>query len=151
METVRRLDGASNEGDQPLPSKITRIVTPNAPAPAGHYSQGLAWRDVVCISGQLPIEAGGQRLTDAPFEQQARQALNNLLAIASAGGATPCSVLKVTAYIVGIEHWSEFNRVFAELFGDARPARAVVPVPELHHGFLVEVEALAARSGSAGC
>lgn len=89
-------------------------------------------------------------MTDVPFEQQARQALNNLLAIASAGGATPSSVLKVTAYIVGIEHWSDFNRVFAEVFGDARPARAVVPVPELHHGFLVEVEALAARSNSAG-
>jgi reactive intermediate/imine deaminase len=129
-----------------LPDGITKIATRNAPTPGGHYSQGTVWRDLVCISGQLPIEPEGQHLTDAPFEQQARQALNNLLAIAAAGGATPNSFLKVTAYIVGVTHWPEFNRVFAELFGDARPARVVVPVPELHHGVLVEVEALAVLS-----
>ena len=62
-----------------------------------------------------------------------------------AGGSGPERVLKVNVYIVGIEHWPAFNRVYAELFGDAKPARAVVPVPELHFGYLVEVDAIAAR------
>ncbi|MDP9416177.1 MAG: RidA family protein, partial [Pseudomonadota bacterium] len=64
----------------------------------------------------------------------------------SAGGGSADTVLRVTAYIVGIENWSAFNRIFAELFGDARPARAVVPVPELHHGYLVEVDGIAVRA-----
>ena len=53
--------------------------------------------------------------------------------------------MRVTAYVVGIENWPVFDRIYAELFGEARPARAVVPVPELHHGYLVEIEAVAAR------
>ena len=54
-------------------------------------------------------------------------------------------MLRVTAYSVGVENWPAFNRIYAEVFGDAKPARTVVPVPELHHGYLVEVEAIAVR------
>ena len=56
-------------------------------------------------------------------------------------------VLKVTAYIVGIENWPRFNAIYAEIFGGAKPARAVVPVPALHHGCLIEIEATAVRKG----
>ncbi len=125
---------------------IERIGTAAAPTPAGHYSQGTAWRDLIFISGQLPKRPDGDPRSNASFEDQARLALANLLAIASAGGGSADTVLRVTAYIVGIENWSAFNRVFAELFGDARPARAVVPVPELHHGYLVEVDGIAVRA-----
>lgn len=52
----------------------------------------------------------------------------------------------LTAYIVGVVNWPAFNKVYAELMGDARPARTVVPVPELHHGYLVEVDAIGVRS-----
>ena len=51
----------------------------------------------------------------------------------------------MTAYIVGVENWPALNRVYAEVFGDAKPACTVVPVPELHHRYLVEVEAIAVR------
>ncbi len=125
---------------------IERIGTAAAPTPAGHYSQGTAWRDLIFISGQLPKGPDGAPRSNASFEDQARLALANLLAIASAGGGSADTVLRVTAYIVGIENWSAFNRIFAELFGDARPARAVVPVPELHHGYLVEVDGIAVRA-----
>ncbi len=53
----------------------------------------------------------------------------------------------MTAYVVGVAHWPEFNRLYAEVMGEAKPARTVVPVPELHHGYLVEVEAIAVRGG----
>ena len=52
----------------------------------------------------------------------------------------------MTAYIAGVENWPAFNRIYAEVFGEAKPARTVVPVPELHHGYLVEVEAIAVRT-----
>ena len=124
---------------------IERIVTDAAPTPAGHYAQATAAGDLLFVAGQLPVRPDGTHMADLPFEEQARQALANLLAIVRADGSAPERVLKVSVYIVGIAHWPAFNRVYAELFGEARPARAVVPVPELHHGYLVEVDAVAAR------
>ena len=52
-------------------------------------------------------------------------------------------MLKVTAYIVSAENWPLFNQVFAEAFGDHKPSRSVVPVPELHHGYLIEIDGVA--------
>ena len=124
---------------------IEKIVTDAAPAPGGHYAQATATGDLLFVAGQLPVRPDGTHLSDAPFEDQARQALANLLAIVRAGGSAPERVLKVNVYIAGIEHWPAFNRVYAEMFGDAKPARAVVPVPELHFGYLVEVDAIATR------
>lgn len=129
-----------------MPDTIDRITAPDVPAPAGHYSHATAWRDLVFVAGQLPIDTDGRPMTDAPFEAQARLALANLVAILRAAGSSPERALKVTVYIVDIANWPAFNRAYAEMFGDSKPARAVVPVPELHHGCLVEVEAIAARA-----
>jgi len=127
---------------------IERIVTDAAPAPGGHYAQATAAGDLLFVAGQLPIRPDGTHMADLPFEAQAEQALANLLAIVHAGGSGPERVLKVNVYIVGIEHWPAFNRVYAAMFGDAKPARAVIPVPELHNGYLVEVDAIAARQAT---
>jgi 2-iminobutanoate/2-iminopropanoate deaminase len=124
---------------------IDRITTPNAPKPAGHYSQACGYGDLIFVSGQLPVSLEGKARADLNFEEQVRLALGNMLAIAKAAGSGPDRVLKVTAFIVGAENWPVFNRVYAELFGESRPARSVVPVGSLHHGCLVEVEAIAAR------
>ncbi len=101
------------------------------PAPFGHYIQATAWGGLVHVSGQLGARPDGSHTADRPFEEQARQALANLLAILDAAGSRPDRVLKVTAYIVGVEHWPEFNRLFAEAFGAARtgPRRGTDPVP----------------------
>jgi 2-iminobutanoate/2-iminopropanoate deaminase len=128
-----------------MADKIIRIATDDAPPPAGHYAQATAWRDLVFASGQLGVRSDGQHMVGESFEVQARQALSNLLAVLAAAECGPEQVLRVTAYIVGVENWPAFNRVYAELMGDARPARTVVPVPGLHHGYLLEVDAVAAR------
>jgi 2-iminobutanoate/2-iminopropanoate deaminase len=124
---------------------IDRITTSDAPKPAGHYSQGCCFRDLVFVSGQLPVSLDGKVHPEATFDEQVRIALTNLIAIVRASGSSPDRVLKVTAFIIGVENWPAFNRVYAELFGEARPARSVVPVASLHHGCLVEIEAIAAR------
>ncbi|SFU62905.1 reactive intermediate/imine deaminase [Methylobacterium sp. 174MFSha1.1] len=128
-----------------MTESITRIATAGAPAPAGHYAQGTAWRDLVFVSGQLAARPDGSHTADQPFAAQVRQALASLLAILAEAGSGPEHILRVTAYIVGVENWPDFNRVYAEMLGEARPARTVVPVPELHHGYLVEIEATAVR------
>ena len=127
------------------PRTIQSVNPPGQAAPGGHYSHGTVANGFVFVSGQLPITAAGEKLVHAGFAEQARQALANMLAIAAAGGAGPEDFLKVTVYVAGIAHWPEFNAIFAEMFGEARPARAIVPVPELHHDFLVEVEGVAVR------
>jgi 2-iminobutanoate/2-iminopropanoate deaminase len=126
---------------------IDRITTDLAPKPAGHYAQGVAYRDLVFVSGQLPVSRQGKARADLSFEEQVKLALSNLLAIVKAAGSGPERVLKVTAFIVGVENWPAFNAIYAAAFGEARPARSVVPVPALHHGCLIELEAIAAREG----
>ncbi|HTT09258.1 MAG TPA: RidA family protein [Burkholderiaceae bacterium] len=124
----------------PIP---TAILTDGAPAPVGHYSQAIVSRGHVFISGQLPIRPDGRPLADDGFEAQARQAIQNMLAVLRAAGSTPQHLVKVTAYIVGVANWPRFNAIYASMLPDARPARTVVPVPELHYGYQVEVDAIA--------
>jgi 2-iminobutanoate/2-iminopropanoate deaminase len=116
------------------------------PKPAGHYAHAALGGDLVFVSGQLGARADGSHTVDQPFEVQARQALSNLLAVLDAAGCGPGHVLRVTAYIAGVENWPRFNAVYAEVFGAATPARTVVPVPELHYGYLVEVDAIAVKA-----
>jgi 2-iminobutanoate/2-iminopropanoate deaminase len=122
---------------------IIPVTTGDAPAPAGHYSQAMVANGQVYISGQLPIRPDGARLPDDSFEMQADQAIGNVLAILKAAGGHAGNLVRVTAYIVGVENWPRFNAVYAKLLPDARPARTVVPVTQLHHGYLVEVDAIA--------
>ena len=126
-----------------------RVETPvpeNLAAPGGHYSHAIRFGELVFTSGQLGIRPDGSHTSELAFEDQVRQALSNRLAALQAAGAHASDILKVTAYIVGVENWPRFNAVYAEVMGDVRPTRSVVPVPELHYGYLIEVEAIAARA-----
>ncbi len=132
---------------------VVRISTDAAPQPAGHYAQATVAGGFIYVSGQLPIMPDRTALPEQGFEDQARQAIANMLAIVAAAGGDARHLLKVTAYIVGIDNWPRFNAVYATMLPDARPARTVVPVTELHHGYLVEIDAVglvAAGHGIAG-
>ena len=124
---------------------VDRISSDAAPKPAGHYAQACATSDLVFVSGQLPVSLEGKARPDLSFDEQVKLALGNLLSIVKAAGSSPERVLKVTAFIVGVENWPAFNAIYAQVFGASRPARSVVPVPALHHGCLIELEAIAAR------
>lgn len=113
-------------------------------APGGHYSHGVAANGMLFISGQLPIDAGGNKLTDQPFDAQAQQTLANIEAVLRAHQLTVRNLVQVRVYVTDIENWRAFNQIYAAWAGEAKPARAVVPVPHLHYGLLLEVEAVAA-------
>jgi len=119
------------------------IQTAHAAQPAGHYSQAIRYGDTLYISGQLPVSPDGRHNLAASFAEQARIALDNLLAILNATGGTAQDLVKVTVYVAGVEHWPAFDGLYAAALGEHRPARAVVPVPELHHGYRIEIEAMA--------
>ena len=119
------------------------VATKNASRPAGHYAQGIIHGDTLHISGQLPVSPDGTHNLQASFSEQATVALGNLIAILKTAGCSIDDLVKVTVYVAGIKHWPEFDRIYSAALGVHRPARAVVPVPELHHGYLVEIEAIA--------
>jgi 2-iminobutanoate/2-iminopropanoate deaminase len=124
--------------------KMRRVVTINAPQPAGHYSQAMVYNGIVYISGQLPIvpETGEKIL--GPIEEQTAQVMKNLVAILKAAKSDLKRVLKTTVYVSDISLWDKVNAVYKDFFGSHRPARAVVPTRELHYGFQIEIEAIAA-------
>lgn len=95
------------------------------------------------MSGQLPIAPDGTKLNDASFEQQVRQVLDNVSIALQAAGSSINHLTQVRVYVSDIGSWPAFNAIYADWAGAARPARAVVPVPELHFGFKIEVEAVA--------
>ncbi|MFM0308149.1 RidA family protein [Paraburkholderia sp. RL17-383-BIF-A] len=111
--------------------------------PGGHYSHVAIANGFVFVSGQLPITAQGDKLSEASFEVQAEQVLANVQAALESAGSSIAQLVQVRVYIVDVEHWMSFNQIYARWAGEARPARAVVPVPQLHYGFKIEVEATA--------
>ena len=126
---------------------MNEILTPNAPPPAGHYAQAVVHNGLVFVSGQLPIDPQNTETGPGPagaIEEQAERALSNVRAILQAAGSDLDCVLKTTVYISDIALWGRVNAVYARFFGDHRPARAVVPTRDLHYGYQIEIEAVAA-------
>ena len=124
--------------------EIKPVLTKDAPQPGGHYSQAVVHNGVVYVSGQLPIDPQTGERQLGSIEAQAEQTLKNVSAILNACGSDLAHVLKMTIYISDIDYWGPVNEVFARMLGDHRPARAIVPVKDLHYGFKIEIEAVAA-------
>ena len=127
------------------------IATPDAPAPAGHYSQAVVHGGLVHVAGQLPLDPTTGRLVGpGDVDAQTRQVFRNADAILRAAGSGLDRVLSLTVYVTDRALWGQVNAVCAEAFGSHRPARAVVPVPELRHGCLIEVQIVAVAPSTEG-
>lgn len=122
---------------------MTFVQTSDAPVPGGHYSQAVVHNGLVYLSGILPITPAGQKLNGTSIAEQTGQILANLDAILQASGSKREQVLKVSIFITDISAWGTVNQLYAEFFGDHRPARSVVPCSPLHYGFGIELEAIA--------
>jgi 2-iminobutanoate/2-iminopropanoate deaminase len=112
-------------------------------APGGHYSHAVTAGGFVFVSGQLPIARDGSKLADASFEQQAQKVLDNVATALVGTGSAVGRLVQVRVYVTDISAWPAFNTIYSKWIGSSRPARAVVPVPQLHYGFKIEVEAVA--------
>ncbi|MFC2086018.1 RidA family protein, partial [Bacteroidota bacterium] len=123
---------------------MKRIFTADAPQPGGHYSQAIVHGDTVYLAGQLPVDPETGEIAAGSIFDQTRLVLNNLRAVLEAAGSSVDHVVKVTVFVPDISLWGSVNDVYADFFGDHRPARVVVPTRDLHHGCLVEIDAVAA-------
>lgn len=120
------------------------ISTPDGPTPAGHYSQAVVHGGVVYVAGMLGRDPSDPSLDPGGAAEQTRTALANVRTVLEAAGSGLDRVLRMTVYVSGIEHWGAVNEAYAEVMGDHRPARAIVPVKAFSDPFVVEIVATAA-------
>lgn len=76
--------------------------------------------------------------------EQTEMALRNVEAVLNAGGSDLNHVLQMTIYVSDMELWDEVNAAYKKVLGEHRPARAIVPVKDLHFGTKIEIQAIAA-------
>lgn len=120
------------------------IETRDAPAAGGHYSQAIVHNGVVYVAGQLPIDPANRNKPVGSIEEQTEHTLRNVEAILKAAGSGLDRVLQMTIYVSDIELWGGVNATYSRVMGSHKPARAVVPVKELHFGYQIEIQAIAA-------
>lgn len=119
------------------------IETTNAPQPTGQ-SQAVRIGRVLFVSGQLPFDRDGNPVKGT-VAQETKQALENVRAIVEAANGSIADIVQCTIYISDIALWAEVDRVYRAFFSEVRvlPARAVVPVKQMHHGAHIEIQAIA--------
>ena len=120
------------------------ISTSSAPAALGPYSQAIKVGNMVYCSGQIPINPASGLVEAVTVEDQTRQAITNLKNVLEAAGGGLHSVVKTTVFISDMNDFAAVNGVYAELFGDTKPARSCVQVARLPKDVKIEIEAIAA-------
>ena len=98
----------------------------------------------VFVAGQLPIVPGQTGHTPGPIEEQTERTLRNVQAILEAAGSGLDRVVQMTIYVSDMELWGKVNATYMRVMGEHRPARAIVPVNDLHYGYKIEIQAIAA-------
>ena len=122
---------------------MKKIVTTEAPAAIGPYSQGMVFGDMVFSSGQIPVIPATGEVAGATIAEQAEQSCKNVGAVLAAGGASFETVIKTTCFLADIADFAKFNEVYSRYFKEEAPARSCVAVKDLPKGVLCEIEAIA--------
>jgi len=121
---------------------MERLKPKGAPEPRGPYSPAVRAGDYIFISGQGPINTGTNELESGDVRHETRLILGNIQQILTAAGASLSDVVKCQVYLSAPEHFAAMNEVYAEFFGDARPARTTV-VTGFVAAMNVEIDAIA--------
>ena len=121
-----------------------KMITPSYDGEnKGHYAPGIISNGMLYISGQLSIDPDTRKVPEGGIKAHARLALANVDRILIAAKLQRSNIVQCRVYISDIDQWDTVNQVYAEFFGEHKPARIVVPVDKLHFGCLVEIEAIA--------
>eukprot|EP00045_Choanoeca_perplexa_P000357 m.13906 g.13906 ORF g.13906 m.13906 type:complete len:158 (+) comp10240_c0_seq1:35-508(+) len=124
-------------------ASLERINTDKAPAAIGPYSQAVAVNGFLYVSGQIPVDPTNQELKLGTVAEQTSLVLDNLKAVLEAGGSSMNQVVKTTVFLKDMNDFTAMNEVYAQKFGDARPARAAMEVARLPKDVSVEIECVA--------
>lgn len=120
---------------------VEPIATPSAPPAAGPYSPAVRAGDWIVLAGQVGLDPASGTMVEGGVEAQARQVLANIGAVLRDCGASITDVAKTTVFVTNIADFATVNTVYAQVFGDHKPARSTVQVAALPAGAQVEIEA----------
>jgi 2-iminobutanoate/2-iminopropanoate deaminase len=122
---------------------IERISPPGVPAPRGPYSPAVRAGDFIFVSGQVPVNPATQQVVTGDIAVETRQVLENIKLLLEGCGASLADVVKCGVFLAEANDFSAMNAVYAEFFGEAKPARATVVTGFAVPGIHVEIEAIA--------
>lgn len=122
---------------------IETISTEKAPQALGPYSQALKVGGFIWCSGQIPINPATNTIEAVTIEEQTRQVITNIKNVLAAAGASLADVVKTTVFIKDMNDFAALNAVYAEMFGETKPARSCVEVARLPKDVKVEIECVA--------
>jgi 2-iminobutanoate/2-iminopropanoate deaminase len=123
---------------------MKKIQPNNVPIPKGHYSPAIEHDGLIYVSGQLPINHATGEAETGEIELQTELALRNVETILHAANSDLNHVLQMTIYVSEMNDWGKVNEVYKRILGEHKPARAIVPVKDLHFGTKIEIQAIAA-------
>ncbi len=121
------------------------VSTEHAPAAIGPYSQAAIVGDLVFTAGQVALDPSTGTVIEGGIEAQTARVLENLAAVLGAAGSSLSQVVKTTVFLTDMADFPAMNQVYAQAFGDHKPARATVAVAGLPLGVRVEIETVATR------
>ena len=122
------------------------ILTKEAPAPIGPYSQAIDAGSFVFCSGQIPLDPiSGEIIGTGDVEAQTRQVMKNIAAVLKEAGADFNKVVKTTIFLKSMGDFPKVNSIYGEFFQAPYPARSTVEVARLPKDVLVEIEIIIAR------
>jgi len=118
------------------------ILTDNAPAPIGPYSQAVLVNNTLYCSGQIPLDAKSGELACGDISKQTEKVCENIGEILKTAGMTFDNVIKTTCFLADMVDFPQFNSVYEKFFV-SKPARSCVAVKALPKNALVEIETIA--------
>lgn len=118
------------------------VQTDKAPAAIGPYSQAVKVNGMVYTSGQIALTPEGE-MCENDVVIQTKQVLANLKAVLEAAGSGLDKVIKTTIFLDNMDDFATVNAIYAEAFGEHKPARSTVAVKTLPKNALVEIDAIA--------
>jgi len=119
------------------------IHSDDAPKAIGPYSQAIKAGNVIYTSGQVSLDPKTGELVTGDFNAQARRVFENLKAVLRAGGADFRNVAKANVFLTDLANFQALNAIYAEYFGDHKPARTTVQVAGLPKGAALEIDLIA--------
>lgn len=122
---------------------MKKVIPNSLPTPKGHYSPAIVHNGTVYVSGILPVNQKGEAQL-VEIEEQVQLCFNQIEIILKEAGSDLSHILKVNIFICDIDLWARVNVVYSKILGAHKPARIVVPTPNLHHGVAIEVDCIAA-------
>lgn len=120
------------------------IATNKAPAAIGPYSQAISLDNLIFTSGQIGLTSEGV-LVEGDVIEQTKQVLTNLSEVLKEAGSSLSKVVKTTVFLADMGDFAEINKIYADFFGDHKPARSTVAVKTLPLNVSVEIEAIAIK------